>query len=268
MTSPAKPTVRDADGDMVTDSRSPKEAAWERISTIPLILLSFVFLVGFSILILDDEVFTTGVDKYILTTLAVIWIAFIIDYVARFILANDKFVFFRRNLIDLLSVVVPFFRPFLLLMYLSRLRFFRGRKGSSVRARLVAYAASFAVMYIYVLSLAVYAAERNAAGASIKSFGDSLWWAMETISTVGYGDLIPITIPGRIYASMLMLGGMVIVGLTTATVVSFLGERVQSAHRAALEQAERAKKHEQGSQHNSEQETRQRGSRDSRDSDA
>ncbi|GAB2824351.1 potassium channel family protein [Alpinimonas psychrophila] len=241
--------MRDADGDIVQDSRSPKEAAWEKVSTIPLILFSFVFLVGFSILILDDEVFTTGIDKYILTTLAVIWIAFIVDYVARFTLANNKAVFFRRNLIDLLSVAVPFFRPFLLLMYLSRLRYFRGRKGSSVRARLIAYAASFAVMYIYVLSLAVYAAERQAPKASITSYGDALWWAMETISTVGYGDLIPITIPGRIYASMLMLGGMVIVGLTTATVVSFLGERVQTAHRAALEQAERSKKHQSTDQH-------------------
>lgn len=64
---------------------------------------------------------------------------------------------------------------------------------------------------------------------------------METISTVGYGDFIPVTIAGRIYASMLMLGGMVIVGLTTATVVSFLGERVQVVHRAALGQADHAK---------------------------
>lgn len=249
MTSQAKPTVRDADGDMVVDSRSPREVAWEKISTIPLILLSFVFLVGFSILILDDEVFTTGIDKYILTILAAIWVAFIVDYAARFVFADNKGIFFRRNLIDLLSVAVPFFRPFLLLMYLSRLRVFRGRKGSSVRARLVAYATSFAVMYIYVLSLAVYAAERRAAGATIKSFGDALWWAMETISTVGYGDFIPVTVPGRIYASMLMLGGMVIVGLTTATVVSFLAERVQVAHRAALEQAERVKKHQQPEQY-------------------
>jgi voltage-gated potassium channel len=244
----AKPTVRDANGDIVKDSRSPGEAAWEKISTIPLILFSFVFLVGFSILILDDEVFTTGIDKYILSALAVIWIAFIIDYVARFILANDKAVFFRHNLIDLLSVIVPFFRPFLLLMYLRRLRFFRGRKGSSVRARLIVYAASFAVMYIYVLSLAVYATERHAPGASITSYGDALWWAMETISTVGYGDFVPITVPGRIYASMLMLGGMVIVGLTTATVVSFLGERVQTAHRAALLEAQHATKHRESDQ--------------------
>lgn len=248
MTSPAKPTVRDADGELVVDFRSPTEAAWEKISTIPMIVLSFFFLVGFSILILDDEVHNTGIDQYIFAILGVIWIAFIVDYVARLSLANDKFRFFRRNLIDLLSVVIPFFRPFLLLMYLRRSRIFRGGQGSSVRARLVAYAAAFALLYIYVLSLAVYAVERRAPGASITSYGDALWWAMETISTVGYGDFVPITIPGRIYASLLMLGGMVIVGLTTATVVSFLGERVQSAHRAALEQTERAKKREHSEQ--------------------
>jgi voltage-gated potassium channel len=241
MTVSSRPTVRDSDGDVVADTRSVREAAWEKISTVPLIILSFVFLLGYSVLILDDEVFTTGIDKYILSVLAAIWVAFIIDYVARFLFATDKKMFFRRNLIDLLSVVVPFFRPFLLLMYLSRLKVFRGRRGNSVRARLVAYAATFAIMYIYVLSLAVYAAERRAPGATIKSFGDAVWWAMETISTVGYGDYIPVTVPGRLYASMLMLGGMVIVGLTTATVVSFLGERVQTAHRAALDQAARTK---------------------------
>ena len=245
MTASSRPTVHDADGILVADRRSAKEAAWEKISTLPLIVLSFVFLLGFSVLILDDEVFDTGIDKYILATLAAIWVAFIIDYFARFWLANDKALFFRRNLIDLLSVAIPFFRPFLLLMYLSRLKVFRGRQGSSVRARLVAYAASFAVMYIYVLSLAVYAAERHAVGANITSYGDAVWWAMETISTVGYGDFFPVTLSGRIYATMLMMGGMVIVGLTTATVVSFLGERVQTAHRAALEQVARSKKHQQ-----------------------
>jgi voltage-gated potassium channel len=54
---------------------------------------------------------------------------------------------------------------------------------------------------------------------------------METISTVGYGDMVPVTVPGRIFAVMLMLGGMVIVGATTATVISYLNDRVQTAHK-------------------------------------
>ena len=92
-------------------------------------------------------------------------------------------------------------------------------------------------MYIYVLSLAVYAAERNAAGATILNYGDSVWWAIETITTVGYGDMIPVTIAGRVYASMLMLGGVVIVGATTATVISYLSEKVQTVHKKSQEHA-------------------------------
>ena len=223
--------MMNAAGVLVEDTRSPKEIVWERYTTLPFIFLSFIFLLGFSVLILDDEVFTQGLDKFILAGLLIIWVAFIVDYFVRLVLSTNKRIFFKRNVIDLISMAIPFFRPFLLLMYLSRLKWFRGRQGSSVRARLVAYAGSFALMYIYVLSLCVYAAERNAPGASILSYGDSVWWAIETITTVGYGDMIPVTIAGRVYASMLMLGGVVIVGATTATVVSYLGEKVQTVHR-------------------------------------
>jgi len=90
-------------------------------------------------------------------------------------------------------------------------------------------------MYVYVLSLFVYQAERNAPGATITSYGDAIWWAIETISTVGYGDMIPVTVLGRLYASCLMLGAMVIVGATTGTVVSYLGERVQTMHKRKVE---------------------------------
>jgi voltage-gated potassium channel len=147
--------------------------------------------------------------------------------------------FVRHNILDMSSMVIPFMRPFLLLVYLSRLRGFRGGAGSPLRARLLAYAGAAVIMFIFVISLAVYAAERHAPGASITNYGDALWWAMETISTVGYGDMVPVTVPGRIYAVFLMLGGMVIVGVTTATVISYLNEKVQTAHKRSQETRER-----------------------------
>jgi voltage-gated potassium channel len=237
MESSPKPLIMNSAGVLVEDTRSPKEIIWEKYTTLPFIFLSFIFLLGYSVLILDDEVFTRGLDKIILLGLTVIWLTFIIDYFVRLTLSTNKRLYFKRNVIDLISMAIPFIRPFLLLMYLSRLRFFRGRQGSSVRARLVAYAASFALMYIYVLSLAVYAAERDAEGATITNYGDSVWWAIETITTVGYGDMIPVTVMGRIYASLLMLGGVVIVGATTATVISYLSEKVQTVHKKSQEHA-------------------------------
>lgn len=220
-----------AEGERVADARSPREIAYERWTTLPMIFLSFVFMLAYSVLILDDLRFSNIVSIVLAYALLAIWIMFIVDYFVRLGLATNRRDFVRRNILDMLSMAIPFMRPFLLLVYLARLKWFRGRTGSSLRARVVAYAGFAVIMFIFVISLAVFSAERHAPHATITSYGDSVWWAMETISTVGYGDMVPVTVPGRIYAVMLMLGGMVIVGATTATVISYLSEKIQSAHK-------------------------------------
>ena len=57
-----------------------------------------------------------------------------------------------------------------------------------------------------------------------------LWWAIGTVSTVGYGDVVPVTIPGRVAAVGLMVGGVVLVGLVVATISSFVVERASRGH--------------------------------------
>jgi voltage-gated potassium channel len=228
-------TVVNAEGERVSDLRSAGEVAYERWTSLPMIFLSFIFLLAYSVLILDDLRFSNIVTVVLAYFLVGIWAVFIVDYFVRLGLASNRRKFVRHNILDMTSMVIPFMRPFLLLVYLRRLRWFRGRTGSSLRARILAYAGSAVIMFIYVISLAVFAAERHAPDASITSYGDSVWWAMETISTVGYGDMVPVTIPGRIYAVFLMLGGMVIVGATTATVISYLSEKVQTAHKRSQE---------------------------------
>jgi len=228
-------TVVNAEGERVSDPRSAGELAYERWTSLLMIFLSFIFLLAYSVLILDDLRFSNIVTVVLAYFLVAIWVVFIVDYFVRLALASNRRKFVRNNILDMTSMVIPFMRPFLLLVYLRRLRWFRGRTGSSLRARVLAYAGSAVIMFIYVISLAVFAAERHAPGASITSYGDSVWWAMETISTVGYGDMVPVTVPGRIYAVFLMLGGMVIVGATTATVISYLSEKVQTAHKRSQE---------------------------------
>ncbi len=204
-----------------------------------MIFLSLIFLLAYAVLILDDLRFSNVVTIVLAYLLVGTWVAFIVDYFVRLGLARNRRLFVRRNILDMSSMVIPFMRPFLLLVYLRRLRWFRGRTGSSLRARVLAYAGSAVLMFIFVISLAVFAAERHAPGASIISYGDAVWWAMETISTVGYGDMVPVTVPGRMYAVALMLGGMVIVGATTATVISYLNEKVQTAHKRSQETRDR-----------------------------
>lgn len=63
--------------------------------------------------------------------------------------------------------------------------------------------------------------ERDAPGSNIATYGDALWWAMETITTVGYGDHHPVTTAGRVVAGGLMVTGLAMVGMITATIVTW-----------------------------------------------
>jgi voltage-gated potassium channel len=70
-------------------------------------------------------------------------------------------------------------------------------------------------------SLLVWLVERDAEGSNIRGYGDAVWWAMETVTTVGYGDHHPSTVAGRWIAAGLMVIGVALVGVITATVVTW-----------------------------------------------
>ena len=70
-------------------------------------------------------------------------------------------------------------------------------------------------------------AERDAPGATITSFGDAVWWAWATVTTVGYGDRFPVTLEGRLIAFALMLVGISLVGVVTASVAAWLIANVE-----------------------------------------
>jgi voltage-gated potassium channel len=75
-------------------------------------------------------------------------------------------------------------------------------------------------------------AERGAPGATITDLGDGLWWAVATMTTVGYGDVYPVTGVGRIVAVCLMAAGIALLGVVTAMLASWLIERVSETSEA------------------------------------
>src|SRR5439155_23258967 len=81
-----------------------------------------------------------------------------------------------------------------------------------------------------------YGFERDTPGG-IHSFGDALWWAVATVSTVGYGDRVPATAGGRGVAVVLMLVGIGLFGLLAASLASFFVE--EHAERGADDMAAR-----------------------------
>jgi voltage-gated potassium channel len=73
-------------------------------------------------------------------------------------------------------------------------------------------------------------AERNAAGSNIHNLGQGLWWAMTTVTTVGYGDHYPVTPLGQGIAVFLVLAGIGRIGVLTATFASyFVGQEVDKS---------------------------------------
>ena len=82
-----------------------------------------------------------------------------------------------------------------------------------------------------VAALAMLDAERQNPGANIRTFGDALWWALTTMSTIGYGDRYPTTPAGRFVAAALMLGGVALLGVVTAALASWFVDRFGQAQR-------------------------------------
>lgn len=195
-----------------------------------MIILSILFLVGYSLVALRPDL-SPGSLSWVLLMMVVIWVVFIVEFIIAFVRAKEGWRFITKHWLVTASIVLPVVRPFLLLRYLNQLKFFRRGTGNAVRAQLIISALSFATLFIYMISLTVLRFERDAPGATIVSFGDAIWWAFVTIATVGYGDMYPITIPGRFFAIVLMLGGIAIVGTASALVVSYLGEHTQKALR-------------------------------------
>jgi voltage-gated potassium channel len=91
------------------------------------------------------------------------------------------------------------------------------------------YAGLSSALLGFGAALSVYHVEHTASGASIRTFGDSLWWAASTLATVGYGDVVPVTVPGRLIAVVLMGCGLALLGAVTGSFSSYLMQRFARA---------------------------------------
>ena len=163
----------------------------------------------------------------------VTWVMFVVDYVVMLVLAEQRVRWFLRHLLDLAAVALPFLRPLRLLRLVQLFRVLQHTTGAAVRGRVTLYVVVTTALLVVVSALAVFDVERHAPGATIVSFGDALWWAMVTITTVGYGDLTPVTEAGRLIAVGVMVGGIALLGVVTATLASWIIEQVGRRDEAA-----------------------------------
>ena len=214
---------------MTENPRDPGERQrlrWERAADYPLTAAALAFLVAWSWPILDPEIAPTW-RHFCWAITWVAWAVFAVDYVVRLVLADDRRRFVRRHLLDLAVVVLPILRPLRLLRLITLLTVLNRRAGNSLRGRVVTYVVGATSLVTYVASVAMLDAERGHPGANIETFGDSLWWALVTMMTVGYGDQYPVTTTGRVIGAGLMICGVALIGVVTATFASWLVDRVR-----------------------------------------
>jgi voltage-gated potassium channel len=101
------------------------------------------------------------------------------------------------------------------------------KAAATLRGRVPLYVTISASTLVVCAALAILDAERYAPNSNIKSFGDALWWAVVTVTTVGYGDHFPVTLQGRVVAIGLMIGGVALIGVVTASFAAWFIDRVR-----------------------------------------
>lgn len=199
---------------------------WERMTQWPLIGVACLFLVAYAWSTIDVGLpATAGALCNAMVTTS--WVIFAADYLVRLLLAPRRWIFVRSNLLDLAAVALPALRPLRLLRLFALVGVVHRTIGASLRGRVAIYVGGATSFVIFLAALAVLDAERSAPDASIITIDDALWWAMTTVTTVGYGDLYPVTIAGRFVAVALMLCGIALLGTVTASLASWFLDRVR-----------------------------------------
>ena len=201
-------------------SESKRLDAWERFTDWPLLILAVLFLGAYAWEVIGNlQGRAASVTEFIMN---VVWAAFVVDYVVRLFLAKPRFKWFITHLFDLLIVALPILRPLRLLRLVTFVKVLGRKAGSTFRGKIALYSVASTALLIFVAALAVLDAEHGVSDALITSFPQAIWWAFETITTVGYGDLYPISVTGRVVALCLMTGGVALIGVVTATLASWV----------------------------------------------
>jgi voltage-gated potassium channel len=189
-------------------------------------LLAIVYVaVGFA---LDDPALQPMAPSLEATEL-ILTVVFAAEFAGRIVASRDRAAYLRGHWIDLVALV-PASRGLRVLRILRLLRLVRafagvyralGHLGSLGEHRGLQTIVLSWLGVMVICCAAIYFAERDV-NATIRSPFDALWWGISTMTTVGYGDVVPQTAEGRIAASALMLLGIGLFSAVTAIITSFL----------------------------------------------
>lgn len=164
----------------------------------------------------------------------IVWFVFVIHYGGMMLLSTDRKGFFRSNLLGLAVIIFSFpVLPTILdllrlarLVRIARMALVAGRALRALhcvlgRTGVVYVLASTALLILVGSGLLILVEPEKAPGG----FMDGVWWAIVTVTTVGYGDISPSTIGGRLVAVCLMFAGMGLIASLAASLAAYFVEQ-------------------------------------------
>jgi len=185
-----------------------------------LTVLALAFLFAFSYPAFVDPI-PTSTQTLLNLVQWVSWIAFAADLIYGLSTAESKKKYLKKHPLEVAAVVLPFLRPLRLMRVISigGLAIQKVAIGRQLGITIKVFLTSIFVAYISAVQITI--TERGAEGSNIKNFGDGLWWAVTTVTTVGYGDRYPTTTQGRFLAAATMIMGISLMGVITASVAAW-----------------------------------------------
>ena len=189
---------------------------WENF----LLVLALVYLAAFSYPAFVAEISSSTQNRLEIVQWTT-WAIFALDLGIGIWKASDKKKYLQTHPLEILSVALPFLRPLRLLRVVSfgALAIQKIAVGKQMAITFKVFL--FSILIAYIAAVQITITERGVEGSNIKSFGDGLWWAVTTVTTVGYGDRFPTTSVGRVLAVGLMLVGISLMGVITASVAAW-----------------------------------------------
>jgi voltage-gated potassium channel len=231
-------TVSETPGLFGTKTRREALQLYERYTELPLLLLALAIIPLIVLPLVFD--LDSSVNDAFFALDWIIWAVFAVDLGVRTYIVQERRKYLIAHWYDVIIVVVPFLRPLRILRSARALRLMRltrvvafathafAEEREFARRRGAVYVMSLALVLLVASSALIFAFERGSDG-QIDDFGTALWWGVATITTVGYGDVVPVTPEGRAVAILLMLVGISLFGFLTATIAAFMVEHDSKA---------------------------------------
>ena len=196
---------------------------WDEVLT----ALAVVYLAAFSYPAFVHPV-TQQVQNILDSIQWVVYGVFAIDVVVGLAVSKNRKLYLRTHPLEVLSVALPVLRPLRLLRLITVGSLVIQRVAVGRQFAILVKVFLFSVLVAYIAAVQITIVERQIEGSNIKSFGDGLWWALTTVTTVGYGDRYPTSTEGRAIAFALMLVGISLMGVITASVAAWFVKMSQN----------------------------------------